>query len=259
MTPANPMWPSIGALRVWRRNLESWKPYAVSFFVAALGDPIFYLLGIGYGLGRFVTDIDGVPYAVFLTPGIIAFTAMNSATFEITIGAFTRMTEQNTYTAILATPCTVADIVAGDLLWAASKSAVAVSVVLALTAAFGLVHGALALGLVPLGFAIGLLFGTLGMIVTARAPSYDFFNYYFTFVFSVMFLFSGVFFPLASLPRWARVLAWFLPLTHAVPLCRALAGTGGNVALAGDVAWIVVVTAAAFVVAERLIRRRLLV
>ena len=253
------MWPAIGALRVWRRNLESWRPYAVSFFVAALGDPIFYLLGIGYGLGRFVADIDGVPYAVFLTPGIIAFTAMNSATFETTIGSFTRMTEQNTYTAILATPCTVADVVAGDLLWAATKSAVAVTVVLALTAAFGLVKSPLAVAVVPLGFVIGLLFGTLGMIVTAKAPSYDFFNYYFTFVFSVMFLFSGVFFPLTTFPAWARVLAWWLPLTHAVPLCRALTSGTASPWLLGDALWIVAVLCGAFVLAERLIRRRLLV
>ena len=253
------MWPAIGALRVWRRNLESWRPYAVSFFVAALGDPIFYLLGIGYGLGRFVADIDGVPYAVFLTPGIIAFTAMNSATFETTIGSFTRMAEQNTYTAILATPCTVADVVAGDLLWAATKSAVAVTVVLALTAAFGLVKSPLAVAVVPLGFVIGLLFGTLGMIVTAKAPSYDFFNYYFTFVFSVMFLFSGVFFPLTTLPAWARVLAWWLPLTHAVPLCRALTSGTASPWLLGDALWIVTVLAGAFVLAERLVRRRLLV
>src|SRR5204863_363323 len=82
----------------------------------ALGEPIFYLLAIGYGLGRFVAQIDGLPYAAFLAPGMIAFTAMNSATFETTFGSFTRMTEQNTYAAILATPCSVADIVAGDIL-----------------------------------------------------------------------------------------------------------------------------------------------
>ena len=39
--------PTLRALRVWRRNLESWKRYAPSFFVAALGEPIFYLLAIG--------------------------------------------------------------------------------------------------------------------------------------------------------------------------------------------------------------------
>src|SRR5439155_1626429 len=104
--------------------------------VAALSEPIFYLLGIGYGLGRFVTSFDGTPYAVFLAPGIIAFAAMNSATFETTIGAFTRMVEQRTYEAILATPCSVADIVAGDVLWAASKSVLAASLVLSLCVIF---------------------------------------------------------------------------------------------------------------------------
>src|SRR5438094_2011226 len=207
--------PTLRALRVWRRNLESWKRYAPSFFVAALGEPIFYLLAIGYGLGRYVARIDGLPYAAFLAPGMVAFTAMNSATFETTFGSFTRMTEQNTYAAILATPCSVADIVAGDLLSAASKSALSVCFVLLLTALCGLVASPLALALVPVGFLVGLMFGGLGMMVTARAPSYDFFNYYFTLGISVMFLFSGVFFPLESLPAWARAFAWLLPLTHA--------------------------------------------
>src|SRR5213594_4002652 len=172
--------PTLRALRVWRRNLESWKRYAPSFFVAALGEPIFYLLAIGYGLGRFVAQIDGLPYAAFLAPGMIAFTAMNTATFETTFGSFTRMTQQNTYIAILATPCSVADIVAGDILWAATKSVIGVCFVLTVIALFGLLSSLWALALVPFGFLIGLLFASLGLVVTARAPSYDFFNYYFT-------------------------------------------------------------------------------
>ena len=250
--------PTLRALRVWRRNLESWKRYAPSFFVAALGEPIFYLLAIGYGLGRYVARIDGLPYAAFLAPGMVAFTAMNSATFETTFGSFTRMTEQNTYAAILATPCSVADIVAGDILWAASKSALSVCFVLLLTALCGLVASPLALALVPVGFLVGLMFGGLGMMVTARAPSYDFFNYYFTLGISVMFLFSGVFFPLDSLPVWARSFAWLLPLTHAVNVCRALASGNVALAVAADLAWMEIATGAAFVVAQRWVTRRVL-
>jgi lipooligosaccharide transport system permease protein len=251
--------PTRRALAVWRRDLESWKRFALSSFVVNLGEPIFYLLAIGYGLGRFVADMGGVPYAVFLAPGLIAASAMNSASFEATFGSFTRMTEQNTYVAVLATPCSVADIVAGDILWAATKSVLSVSFVLAAAGLFGLLPGPTALALVPVGFLVGLMFAALGMVVTARAPSYDFFSYYFTLCISVMFLFSGVFFPLESLPGWARSLAWLLPLTHAVRLCRALAGGGVEASLAGDVLWILVVTALAFVLAERLVRRRLLV
>jgi lipooligosaccharide transport system permease protein len=254
------MVPTHRALFVWRRNLESWKRFALSSFVANLGEPVFYLLAIGYGLGRFVTDIAGVPYAVFLAPGIIASSAMNSASFEATYGSFTRMTQQHTYVAILATPCAVADIVAGDVLWAATKSCISVCFVLAVTAAFGLVPSPLALVLVPTAFVLGLMFGGLGMVVTARAPSYDFFTYYFTLGISVMFLFSGVFFPIETLPGWAHSVAWMLPLTHAVRICRACAAGGPlEASLLGDFAWILVATALAFVVAERQVRRRLLV
>jgi lipooligosaccharide transport system permease protein len=253
------MWPTRRALRVWSRNLESWKRFALSFVAAALGQPVFYLLAMGYGLGRYVAPIDGVPYAVFLTPGIIATAAMNTASFETTFGAFTRMTEQHTYAAILATPCSVADIVAGDVLWAASKSVLSAGAVLLLTALAGLVASPMAVLLLPVAFLTGLLFAALGMIATSRAGSYDFFNYYFTFAISVMMFVSGVFFPAGSLPAPARAFAWFLPLTHAVAVCRGLAGGTMGIEIVGEIAWMVVATVAAFAVAERLIRRRLLV
>jgi lipooligosaccharide transport system permease protein len=253
------MFPTARAFHVWRRNLECWKRFAASYFVSVLSTPIFYLLGVGYGLGRFVADIDGVPYAVFLTPGVIAFAAVNSATFETTIGSFTRMAEQNTYAAILATPCSVADIVAGDVLWAASKSLIATCFVLAVSACFGLLSSPLALGVAPVGFLAGLMFGALGMVVTAKAPSYDFFNYYFTLVFSVMFFFSGIFFPIHSLPEWAQWVAWMVPLTHAVSASRAMATATLGPAVLGDVVWMLVVTTAAFAMAERFVRRRMLV
>jgi lipooligosaccharide transport system permease protein len=250
--------PGVGALRVWRRNFESWKRFSGSFLVAALGNPIFYLASIGYGLGRFVANIDGLPYAVFLTPGILATAAMNSASFETTFGSFTRLHEQNTFAAILATPCSVADIVAGDLLWAATKSALAVFFVLVVTGAAGLLPSWLALGTLPVAFLSGLTFAALGMIATARAGSYAFFDYYFTLGISVMVFFCGVFFPLASLPVWAQDVAWFLPLTHAVRLSRSLVAGAPSGAMIADVAWLVTVAVVGFVVAERLIRRRLI-
>ncbi|HWP66057.1 MAG TPA: ABC transporter permease [Candidatus Limnocylindria bacterium] len=252
------MVPTRGALRIWRRDYESWKRYAPAFVVSALGGPVFYLVAIGWGVGRFVTDIGGVPYAVFLAPGLVASAAMNSASFETTFGSYTRMSEQQTYRALLATPCSVADIVAGDALWGASKSVLAVALVLVITAALGLVTSWQAILMLPVAFLVGLAFGMLGLVVTALASSYNSFEYYFTLGIQVMFVFSGVFFPLDSMPSWAQTAAWFLPLTHAVTLCRALAAGAASAALLAPAAWLAVMTCAAFVLAERLVRRRIL-
>ena len=78
----------------------------------------------------------------------------------------------------------------------------------------------------PFGFLVGLLFASLGLVATVAAPSYDFFNYYFTLFISVMFLFSGVFFPLENLPPVGAD-DRLVPSPHARrPVARALvAGT----------------------------------
>ena len=247
-----------GACRVWLRNFESWKDFAVASLVGTVAEPLLFFAAMGFGLGRFVDDIQGQPYIAFLAPGLVASTAMNAASFETTFGSFTRMNEQRTYEAIVMTPISVGEVVAGDILWAASKSLLAGAVILAFMLPLGLVAGPLAAAVLPLTFAVGIMFGALGMAYTALAPSYTFFNYYFTLVIGVMFLFSGVFFPLEGLPEWVGWSAWFLPLTHAVILMRALTSGTLEASMWVNAAWLAVFTLAAFWFSVRLIRRRLI-
>jgi lipooligosaccharide transport system permease protein len=247
-----------GAFRVWLRNYESWKDFAVASLVGTVAEPLLYFTAMGFGLGRFVDDIQGQPYVAFLAPGLVAATAMNAASFETTFGSFTRMTEQRTYEAIVMTPISVGEVVAGDILWAASKSLLGGTVILLIMLPLGLIEGPLALVVLPLTFAVGIMFGALGMAYTAIAPSYTFFNYFFTLVIGVMFLFSGVFFPLEGLPGWVGWAAWFLPLTHAVILMRGLTSGALAPSMWLDLAWLVAFTLLVFWLAVRLIRRRLI-
>lgn len=251
-----------GALRVWRRDMESWRKYYKASLVGALGEPILSLVAIGYGLGRFVdvgaSGSAGVTYAQFLAPGILASAAMNAASFEATFGSFTRMTEQKTYDAILATPIGIPEIVAGDALWAASKATLSGTAVLLVATAAGLVTSAWAIVLPALALLIGLVFATMGLVVASRARAYDFFTYYFTLVISVMYFLSGIFFPIASLPAWAQAIAWCLPLTHAVALSRAcVAGTVGFMALV-HVAVLLAVLGVSYALAVHWVGRRLI-
>lgn len=248
----------IGLTSVWRRNFESWKDYAIASMVGTMAEPILFFVAMGYGLGRFVDEIAGQPYVAFIAPGLVASTAMYSAAFETTFGSFTRMVEQRTYEAIVMTPISVGEVVAGDIVWAASKSVIAAGVIVMIMTALGLLETPLAVGMLPLAFVVGIMFGAMGMAWTALAPSYAFFNYFFTLVIGVMFLFSGVFFPLEGLPRWTVTAAWFLPLTHAVVLMRALRTGEFDSAMWLDAAWLAVFTAIVFVLSVVLIRRRLI-
>ena len=83
---------------VWRRNFLVWRKLAVPSMLGNLGDPLIYMLGLGYGLGSFLPEVGGVSYIVFLAAGTVCFSVMNSATFEALYSAYSRMAVQKTST-----------------------------------------------------------------------------------------------------------------------------------------------------------------
>ena len=215
---------------VWRRNAMVWRKSCLRSLLGTFSDPLLYLLALGYGLGRFVGDVDGLAYASFLSSGIIASSAMNTATFEGLYMAYTRMETQRIWDSLLAAPLCLEEVVFGEILWMGTKSVISVSAILIVALLLGLVHHWLAILVIPLGFLCGLCFGAMAMVVTSYAKSYEFFLYYVTLLITPMILLSGVFFPLSSLPDEVRMVSAMLPLQHVVILVRAL--MAGNLAMA---------------------------
>ena len=260
MIPRHLAPPSFSArlVHVWRRNALVWRKLAAPSMLGNLADPLIYLFGLGYGLGAMLVNVEGMPYIGFLASGIVCSSTMMSASFEAMYSGFSRMHVQKTWDAILNAPVALDDILLGEAVWAASKSFLSGSAVLAVAVALGLVPSFLALGAVPVIFLTGFAFACLGLIMTAVSPNFDFFMYYFTLAITPMMLVSGVFFPLAQLPEPLQVLAQCLPLSHAVSLIRPLM----NGALpAGAVLHFTVLAlyaVAGFYVALVLARRRLL-
>ncbi len=250
--------PVFGWLPVWRRNFLVWKKLALPSILGNLADPLIYMLGLGYGLGAMLPEINGSSYVAFLAAGTVCASTMNAATFESLYSAFSRMHVQKTWDAILNTPLGLADVVAGELFWAATKSLFSGAAILVVVAALGLTQGTLALWALPAVVLTGLAFAALGLIWNALAPSYDFFMYYFTLFITPMTLISGVFFPTDQLPGWLATIGGWLPLAQGVALVRPLlAGQVPPAALIHILA-LLATTGVAFAIALRLTRRRLL-
>ncbi|MBF0144016.1 MAG: ABC transporter permease [Magnetococcales bacterium] len=253
-------WPSRLFIQVWRRHLLVWRKTAGASLAGNFIEPILYLVGLGYGLGRFVGDLGGMPYLLFIASGILAANAMNTSTFEAFYGGFTRMTRQNTFQAMLATPLGVAEVVAGEVVWAATKSVMAGGAILAVGTLLGAFPATTAPLALPVIFLTGLVFGSIGMVVTALAPNYDYFLYHTSLVGTPMILFCGVFYPVDSLPEWLQTLSLALPLTHVVALIRPLStGAGELTGLGWHLGILLLFLATAFHRAVRLIERRILV
>lgn len=251
--------PLLRWLAVWQRNFLVWRKLAVPSLLGNLADPLLYLLGLGFGLGQFLGAIDGVPYLTFLAAGTIAYSTMNTATFESLYSAFSRMHVQKTWEAILNTPLTLTDVLLGEWLWATSKSALSGVAVLLIIWALSLAPlSSYHLWLLPVILATGLAFAGLGLAVNALAPNYDFFLYYFTLFITPMVLLAGIFYPASALPAWLTPLAEWLPLTHAVALARPLALGEWPPHFLAHLAWLFAYGGVGFALAVVLTRRRLL-
>jgi lipooligosaccharide transport system permease protein len=193
----------------------------------------------------------------FVAPGIIASSSMFAATYECTYGTYVRMVYQRTFDAILATPVNLDDLVAGELMWAATKSTLYGTIIIIVISLFGLVDSPLVVFIIPVLFVSGLLFAEISMIAAATVPAIESFNYFYTLLMTPMFLFSGIFFPLDTLPPMVSKIAFFTPLYHLVNVCRSF--SSGAVAPAlWDLAWITVVAAILGPYAFRLMRRRMI-
>jgi lipooligosaccharide transport system permease protein len=245
--------------KVWRRDFDVFmKTYKVNFFPPLL-EPIFYLLALGFGLGSIVTSVEGIRYIQFIAPALVAISIMYGSFFECTYGSFVRMYYQKTFDAIIATPVNVEEVIAGELLWGATRATINSTIVLAVVAAFGLISSSLCITVPLVAFFAGLTFSAIGMAFTALAPNIDFFNYPGFLFITPMFLLSGTFFPLEALPPLVQTITLaFLPLAHVVKITRGLILGNVSLSLLLDIAWLAVVTLIFFILSVNLMKKRLI-
>jgi lipooligosaccharide transport system permease protein len=248
------------AVKVWHRNLTVFiRTWQVNFF-PPLVEALLYLFAIGIGIGSYVKEIDGIPYVNFIAPAILAIAVMNSAFFECTYGSFVRMYYQKSFDAMIATPLSIEDVIAGELLWGATRSVIYVVIMLPVFAVFKVISLPLSLLAIPLAFLGGLMFAGIAMCFTAITPGIDTLNYPSFLFITPMTLFSGTFFPLTLLPVALQYFALaVLPLTHLVAIMRMFTLATISPVLLLHLVWIIIVTVLCSIAAINLMRKRLIV
>lgn len=245
---------------VWLRNLISYKRFVVPTLLVSLGEPLFYLIAMGLGLGAYMGVFGGESYLHFLTAGIVVTAVMISSTFEGLYGSFVRMIHEKLYDSLIVTPLSAEDVVAGDILWAATRGLISGFLMLIVAFLLGVpIPSFFAFFVISLLLIIvGILFASLALIITAFAPNFDFFSYYSELVISPMFFFSGVFFPLDRMPEAVKIIAQFFPLTHAVEISRAIFRGQIGANLAGHFLILIIPTVIAFYLGIFFMKKRLI-
>jgi len=243
---------------VWYRHMRVYTRNLLSNGLPPFLEPLLFLVGVGLGLGRYITEsMEGLAYIEFLGTGLLVTTAMFTASFECTYGTFIRLEYDRVYDGMLAAPITASNLIVGEILWAGTKGFIFSFAVLCILTAFQILHLPQALLAPFVGFLTGVMFASMSLLVTSFVKTINHFNFYMTGFLSPMFFFSGVVFPVSNLPPTVRFVAEIVPLTHVVRLARAACTRRYNVHLLGDLAYIAVFIVLVGALAVRRLRRRL--
>ena len=246
------------ASRVWRRNWKVFRRFWGAEFPPMFVEPLVVLGAMGLGVGTYVAIQGTDSYSEFIAPGILGAYAFFAAAFECTFGSFMRMTVRGVYQAMIATPVSIDEVLAGEVLWGATRSLLSATAILIVISAFGFVDSPFAL-LVPLCVLLGgLLASSISLVFTAFAPSLTSFNFFISLFLFPMFFVSGTFYPLDRYPETVQFLAWLVPLTPFVHIVRGLVAGELAITMLWAALYMLGFLAVAYWVAITQMRRRLI-
>jgi lipooligosaccharide transport system permease protein len=208
------------------RNMSKWFGAIVAF---GLGNPVLYLLSVGIGIGALVDNVSGgenplgVPYLTFLAPALLATAAIQSAMDETTFPTMQGFLWDKSFFSMIATQLMGRDIVGGIMIASSIRcifNTITYGLVLVLFGAIGIES---LFVLVVAAIFAGISFAAVMLAVTSFVKQDDgFYAIVGRFVIAPMFMFSGTFYPLDSLPIYLQWIGWISPVWHATNLGRNL-------------------------------------
>jgi len=204
---------------LWLRQLKRyWRSKAR--MIGSLGQPLLFLIALGFGFGPIFERAGGGNYLQFLTPGIIAmsilFTSMFNGIEVIWDRQFGFLKET------LVAPISRSKIMIGRTLGGATVATVQGIIVFLMAMIVGFrptnwLHVPIAILFM---FLIAILFTSLGTAIASKLEDMHGFQLIMNFVIMPIFFLSGALFPLESLPKFINIIAILNPLTHGVEALR---------------------------------------
>ena len=228
---------------IMERAYIAFKSSTWMIVVSGFVEPVLFLLSFGYGLKDLVGDITvaGQPigYVAFITPALLATSAMNGAIYDSTMNVYFKLKHDRIYHGMLATSLGPMDVALGEISWALLRGLSYAIGFMAIVTPLGLIPSMWGILAIPAAVLIAFGFASFGMAVTSYMKSWQQLEIV-NVVLLPMFLFSGSFYPLSVFPEWLQTVIRLFPLAHAIDLARGL--TLGNIswALLGHAMYFVV-------------------
>jgi ABC-2 type transport system permease protein len=210
---------------LWLREVKKYRRSRVQI-IASLGQPLLYLLVLGFGLGPVYQKAGGGSYLQFMAPGIVGMAVLFTSVFSGIALLWDR--QFGFLKETLVAPVPRIYVMIGRTLGGATVAMLqgTLIVVVCLIAGFRPVS---LLG-IPLGFAfmalIAIVFAALGTSIGSSLQDMQGFQLIMNFLVLPIFFLSGALFPLNNLPKALSFVTKLDPLSYGVDGLRAaLIGT----------------------------------
>lgn len=200
---------------LWLRQLKRYIRSRARI-VGSLGQPILFLLALGYGFGPIFQKAGGGNYIQFLAPGIIGmgilFTAIFSGIEVIWDRQFGFLKET------MVAPVSRLEVMIGRTLGGATVATIQGLIVFLICLPFGLhpYHWGMVPVTILIMFLTALLFTALGTAIASVLEDMQGFQLIMNFVVMPLFFLSGALFPLQGLSRDLKIVAAIDPMSYAV-------------------------------------------
>lgn len=205
----------------WIRQVKKYIRTPARVF-GSLGQPILFLVSLGFGLSGAVGDVGNVSYLDYLVPGIVGLTVLFSSMFSgielISDRRFGFLRET------LVAPVRRLWIFLGMALGGATIATMQGILVFLIALLFGFSPASFIgiLGSIGVMFLISLLFTMIGLALATRLRDFQSFPLIINFIIFPLFFLSGAIFPLDNIPAGLAIVTRFNPLTYGVDLLRSL-------------------------------------
>lgn len=209
--------------------------------VASVAQSLFFLVIFGLGFGRAIGNLGGTSYLSYLAPGIIGMGLLFGSVFSGISVIFDR--QFGFMKEMLVAPVSRTSIILGKILGGAVTASIQGVILMAVAAAMGAftLSVAIVAGLIAsIGVMLFITSGFVGLGVAIGSSLSDFhaFQLISTFVIWPLFMLSGVFFPIDSVPLALQAAMLCDPMFYGVELLRwCLLGTGTS--LLGPFGWLI--------------------
>ena len=216
-----------GTLFVVEARLRTMLHWIFSLLTGSLLNPFFYLASLGIGVGTFINSragsggVDGVKYIVFLAPALLASVAIQDFMGEVTFPVLQGFKWEKLFFAMNATPLSGRQIALGTYFSAMLRTVGSVLIYFAVLVGFKAVHPAQAWPMMLTSLFAAACFAAIMLAAAAATENDDLFlNLMGRLLIMPLFLFSGTFYPLTSMPIPLQAIGWISPLWHATELGR---------------------------------------